>query len=70
LRRQAVVIQVGALDEPPDRLLLGSDAVTHPANAAQARADADAALRELSLSTDRDNVPCAGIDPPGLSTNA
>jgi NAD(P)-dependent dehydrogenase (short-subunit alcohol dehydrogenase family) len=60
-----VLLQVAAMDEPPLRLLLGSDAVTYAKAAAQARADADAAWRELSATTDHDDVTAAALDPLG-----
>lgn len=60
-----VVLQVVELDEPPLRLLLGSDAVTYYGLVAQGRAEADARWRELSVSTDRDDVTAAELDPLG-----
>jgi NAD(P)-dependent dehydrogenase (short-subunit alcohol dehydrogenase family) len=59
----AVVLQVAAMDQPPLRLLLGSDAVTYAKAAAQARADADAAWQALSLTTDHDDATAAALDP-------
>jgi len=47
-----VVLTIADLDEPPLRLLLGTDAVTHAGNAAKAQEAADAKWRELSVSTD------------------
>jgi hypothetical protein len=64
-----VVLQVAAMEEPPLRLLVGSDAVTYAAAAAQARAEADAAWQELSLSTDHDDVGAAAIDPLGHTSS-
>jgi NAD(P)-dependent dehydrogenase (short-subunit alcohol dehydrogenase family) len=61
-----VVLQVAAMDQPPARLLLGSDAVTYAASAARARAASDEQWRELSLSTDHDNITPAALDPLGL----
>jgi NAD(P)-dependent dehydrogenase (short-subunit alcohol dehydrogenase family) len=58
-----VVLQVAAMDEPPVRLLLGTDAVTYAAGVAQARAAADQQWRELSISTDHDDVTAAALDP-------
>ena len=60
-----VVLQVAEMSEPPLRLLLGTDAVTYAAGAAQARAAADAAWRELSLSTDHVDATPAALDPLG-----
>jgi NAD(P)-dependent dehydrogenase (short-subunit alcohol dehydrogenase family) len=61
----AVVLRVAAMDEPPLRLLLGSDAVMYAKAAAQARADADAAWSALSLTTDHDQATAAALDPLG-----
>jgi NAD(P)-dependent dehydrogenase (short-subunit alcohol dehydrogenase family) len=63
-----VLLQVAAMDEPPLRLLLGSDAVAYAAEAAAARADADTAWRELSLTTDHDDAPATSLDPLGQAT--
>jgi hypothetical protein len=52
----AAVLQVAAMDEPPLRLLLGSDAVAYAEAAAQVRAADDASWRNLSLSTDRGDL--------------
>ena len=60
-----VVLRVAEMSEPPLRLLLGTDAVTYAEGAAQARAAADAAWRELSLSTDDEHVTAASLDPLG-----
>jgi NAD(P)-dependent dehydrogenase (short-subunit alcohol dehydrogenase family) len=60
-----VVLKVAELAEPPVRLLLGSDAVRYAAAVEQARADADARWRELSLSTDHDAATAAELDPLG-----
>ena len=64
-----VVLQVAAMEEPPVRLLVGSDAVSYAAAAAQARANADAAWKELSPSTDHDDVDDAAIDPLGTASS-
>lgn len=60
-----VVLTVADLDEPPLRLILGSDAVLYAGLAAEARAAADARWRDLSVSTDRDGVTQEQIDPLG-----
>ena len=60
-----VVLKVVAMDEPPLRLLLGSDAVTYAQQAGQSRAAADATWRALSLSTDHDDAGAAALDPLG-----
>jgi NAD(P)-dependent dehydrogenase (short-subunit alcohol dehydrogenase family) len=61
-----VLLTVVNLDEPPVRLLLGGDAVRFAASAEQARAESDAKWRELSESTNYDDITEANIDP--LST--
>jgi NAD(P)-dependent dehydrogenase (short-subunit alcohol dehydrogenase family) len=48
----AVIIQMAAMDQPPLRLLLGSDAVRVVEQADLARFEADKKWRELSVSTD------------------
>jgi NAD(P)-dependent dehydrogenase (short-subunit alcohol dehydrogenase family) len=50
----AVVVQVASLEEPPFRLLLGSDAVRIVEQADLARLEADRKWRHLSVSTDFD----------------
>jgi NAD(P)-dependent dehydrogenase (short-subunit alcohol dehydrogenase family) len=57
------VLTVAGLDEPPVRLLLGSDAVRYAGQVAQARAESDATWRELSVSTDHDDLAEADLDP-------
>jgi len=52
VRAAAVVIHVASLDEPPLRLLLGSDAVQIVEQADLARIEADKKWRDLSVSTD------------------
>lgn len=51
-RAAAVVLHIASLAEPPLRLLLGSDAVSHVEKADAARGEADRRWREVSLSTD------------------
>ncbi|EWM16122.1 SDR family NAD(P)-dependent oxidoreductase [Kutzneria sp. 744] len=58
-----VVLAVAALDEPPVRLLLGSDAVQYAAVVAQARAVEDEKWRYISVSTDHDEATAASLDP-------
>ncbi|ARO31077.1 short-chain dehydrogenase protein [Rhizobium sp. NXC14] len=48
----AVVIHIAGLDQPPLRLLLGSDAVRNVEKADAARIEADRAWRAVSVSTD------------------
>src|ERR1700730_10786609 len=52
VRAAAVIIPVASLDEPPLRLLLGSDAVHSVEQADLARIEADKKWRDLSVSTD------------------
>jgi NAD(P)-dependent dehydrogenase (short-subunit alcohol dehydrogenase family) len=58
-----VVLAVVDLDEPPVRLLLGSDAVRFAEQAAATRAESDARWRELSVSTDHGDLTEDNIDP-------
>lgn len=58
-----VVLTVAGLDEPPVRLLLGSDAVRYAAKVEAARAESDAQWRELSVSTDHDDATPLDTDP-------
>ncbi|GAB2862802.1 SDR family NAD(P)-dependent oxidoreductase [Actinoallomurus bryophytorum] len=60
-----VVLKVAGLDEPPLRLLLGSDAVRYAAAVERARAESDARWRDLSLSTDHDAATEAELKPLG-----
>ena len=60
-----VVLAVADMDEPPLRLILGSEACAYAAAAAQARAEADAKWHDLSVSTDRDGATAADRDPLG-----
>ena len=50
----AVILQVASLDEPPLRLLLGSDVVHTVERVELARTEADRKWRHLSVSTDFD----------------
>jgi NAD(P)-dependent dehydrogenase (short-subunit alcohol dehydrogenase family) len=58
-----VVLTIVELDEPPLRLLLGSDAVAFAGSVEAARAESDAKWRELSVSTDYDDITAENIDP-------
>ena len=58
-----VVLEVAAMDEPPLRLILGSEAYAYATAAAKARAESDEAWRHLSVSTDRDDATPAERDP-------
>jgi hypothetical protein len=48
----AAVVYIAGLDEPPLRLLLGSDAVINVEKADAARIEADRKWRDISVSTD------------------
>jgi NAD(P)-dependent dehydrogenase (short-subunit alcohol dehydrogenase family) len=58
-----VVLQVAAMDDPPSRLILGSEAYTYATAAARAQAESDERWRELTISTDRDDATDADRDP-------
>jgi NAD(P)-dependent dehydrogenase (short-subunit alcohol dehydrogenase family) len=60
-----VVIEVAAMDDPPLRLLLGSDAYAYATAAGRALLGSDERLRGLSVSTDRDDATDADRDPLG-----
>ncbi|QKK22954.1 oxidoreductase [Rhizobium hidalgonense] len=59
----AVVIHIAGLDQPPLRLLLGSDAVRNVEKADAARIGADREWRAVSVSTDFDPDAEAGLMP-------
>lgn len=58
-----LVLTVADLPEPPLRLLVGSDAYNYAQQVARARMASDEEWRELSVSTDHDDVTAADIDP-------
>jgi NAD(P)-dependent dehydrogenase (short-subunit alcohol dehydrogenase family) len=58
-----VVLQVAAMDEPPLRLILGSEAYAYATAAARAQAESDERWRDLTASTDRDDATDADRDP-------
>ena len=60
-----VVLAVADMDEPPLRLILGSEAYAYATAAAAARAQSDAAWRDLTISPDRDDATSADRDPLG-----
>jgi NAD(P)-dependent dehydrogenase (short-subunit alcohol dehydrogenase family) len=60
-----VVLAVADMDEPPLRLILGSEAYAYATAAAEARACSDAAWHDLTISTDRDDATLADRDPLG-----
>jgi NAD(P)-dependent dehydrogenase (short-subunit alcohol dehydrogenase family) len=58
-----VVLEVAGMDDPPLRLILGSEAYAYATAAARARAESDAAWYQLTVSTDRDDATDADRDP-------
>ena len=58
-----LVLRVADLDEPPLRLLVGTDAYNYGRAAWQARVDEDARFEELSTSTNQDGVTPEQLDP-------
>ena len=58
-----VVLEVSGMDEPPLRLILGSEAYAYATAAARARAESDAAWHDLTVSTDRDDATQEQRDP-------
>ena len=60
-----VVLQLLDMDEPPLRLILGSEAYAYATAAAGTRAESDARWQELTISTDRDDATIAERDPLG-----
>ena len=60
-----VVLKIADMDQPPLRLILGSEAYAYATAAAQDRAASDAAWHDLSVSTDRDDATDADRDPMG-----
>ena len=58
-----VVLEVAAMDEPPLRLILGSEAYAYATAAAGHAPESDERWRELSVSTDRDDATEADRDP-------
>jgi NAD(P)-dependent dehydrogenase (short-subunit alcohol dehydrogenase family) len=62
-----VVLEVAAMDDPPLRLLLGSDAYAYATAAARKQAESDERWHELTVSTDRDGATDADRDPLGTT---
>jgi NAD(P)-dependent dehydrogenase (short-subunit alcohol dehydrogenase family) len=58
-----VVLQVAAMDDPPLRLILGSEAYSYATAAARAQAASDERWHQLTTSTDRDDATDAQRDP-------
>jgi NAD(P)-dependent dehydrogenase (short-subunit alcohol dehydrogenase family) len=65
-----VVLELAAMDEPPLRLLLGSDAYAYGTAAGRALLASDERWRSLSVSTDRDGATDADRDPLGTASAA
>ena len=65
-----VILDVAAMDDPPTRLLLGSDAYAYATAGARAQLASDEQWRELSRSTDRDDATAAERDPLGTHSAA
>jgi NAD(P)-dependent dehydrogenase (short-subunit alcohol dehydrogenase family) len=61
----AVVLEIAAMDEPPLRLILGSEAYAYATAAAEAQAESDRHWHDLTVSTDRDDATDADRDPLG-----
>ena len=59
------ILRVASMDEPPVRLLLGSEAYAYATAAARAQLASDEQWQELSRSTDRDDATAAERDPLG-----
>ena len=64
-----VVLAVADMDEPPLRLILGSEAYAYATAAAAARAKADAEWHDLTISTDRDDATAEDRDPLGTRSS-
>ena len=60
-----VVLQIAEMDDPPLRLILGSEAYAYATAAARAQAASDVRWQQLSASTDRDDATDAQRDPLG-----
>jgi hypothetical protein len=62
-----VILQIADMDDPPVRLLLGSEAYAYATAQARTQLASDEKWRELSASTDRDDATAAERDPLSLS---
>ena len=60
-----VMLAVADMDEPPLRLILGSEAYAYATAAARAQAESDVNWHDLTVSTDRDDATAADRDPLG-----
>jgi NAD(P)-dependent dehydrogenase (short-subunit alcohol dehydrogenase family) len=65
-----VVLRVAAMDDPPLRLILGSEAYAYATAAARQQAESDERWRDLTASTDRDGATDADRDPLGHARRA
>jgi NAD(P)-dependent dehydrogenase (short-subunit alcohol dehydrogenase family) len=65
-----VVLKVATMDEPPLRLILGSEAYAYATAAARAQAESDERWHDLTVSTDRDDATDADRDPLGAHAAA
>ncbi len=63
-----VILQIAAMDEPPLRLILGSEAYAYATAAAEAQAESDRHWHDLTVSTDRDDATDADRDPLGTAS--
>jgi NAD(P)-dependent dehydrogenase (short-subunit alcohol dehydrogenase family) len=63
-----VVLQIAAMDDPPLRLILGSEAYAYATAAARAQSASDERWQQLSSSTDRDHATAAQRDPLGAGS--
>jgi NAD(P)-dependent dehydrogenase (short-subunit alcohol dehydrogenase family) len=64
-----VILRVAAMDEPPLRLLLGSEAYAYATAAAREQLASDERWRDLSRSTDRNDATAAERDPLGSNNS-
>jgi NAD(P)-dependent dehydrogenase (short-subunit alcohol dehydrogenase family) len=60
-----VVLKIADMEQPPLRLILGSEAYAYATAAARDRAASDVTWHDLSVSTDRDDATDADRDPMG-----
>jgi NAD(P)-dependent dehydrogenase (short-subunit alcohol dehydrogenase family) len=63
-----VVLQIAEMDDPPLRLILGSEAYAYATAAARAQAASDERFQQLTRSTDRDDATDAQRDPLGAGS--
>jgi NAD(P)-dependent dehydrogenase (short-subunit alcohol dehydrogenase family) len=65
-----VVLEIAEMDEPPLRLLVGSDAYRYGTAAGRNLLDHDELWRSLTTSTDHDEASAADVDPLGHNSAA